>query len=189
MPEKLNITNETPARQGEKIFTFGDYKIILRKNKLIETGEKETEENDDPKTIVKTMLKEILTVDSLRLVDKNGKSITEEEFDIVRTELWKERDKTDSGDYEEIVSALINNDLSFGSKVSGVNFAINTLLDQKNETIITKEQKEELIEIKRQFNELTGKVDKSAYAKMEVKEKENFMKELNDLALKLYHLI
>lgn len=188
MPEKINLTNETPSQQGEKIFKFGDYRILLRKNNL-GIDEKETKELDDQKTIVKTMLKEILTVDTLRIMDKNGRFITEEEYDNVRKELWEKQDKTDSDDYEEIVSALTYNDLSFGSKVSGVNFAINTLLDPENEAAVTKEQKEKLVEIKKQFNELIKKVSKENYAKMEIEKKENFMKELNDLALKLYDLI
>lgn len=188
MPEKINLTNETPSQRGEKIFRFGNYRIFLRKNNL-GIDEKETKEVDDQKTIVKTMLKEILTVDALRLMDKNGQFVTEAEYDKVREEIWQNRGKMDPNDYQAVVSALTYNDLSYGAKTSGVNFAINTLLDPENEAVIDKEQKEKILEIQKQFNELIKEIDKPAYFKMKIEEKENFMKELNKLALKLYDLI
>lgn len=176
MIEKLTnikIIEKKPDSPEIERYRIDDYDIVLEnpaqtiKPTSLEEVKTAANSPKDNLDTVKNLLRETLDAPKLTITDKQGRAITGEEFNKLRSKIWAE--ETEDQRLKRLIGALKQNYLTF-SKI----YQINNILEFLPDTI-------ESNQIKLAYHQLVDPVDKYAYKAYTIEEKRRFMDKINEL--------
>jgi len=161
-------------KKEEPFLSISGYKFFFNEKKIVEC------KNVDSVEDIKPLLADIINSPEFYIVNAKGEDVIGGDFDKVREIIWNNSNNNNDEKIKKIKDAFSQNKLSY-SRIH----QLSTVLDE------TEKMNIEVGDLKTKLNQLekerTPGYDKNMqYSMMEISEKKDFMKKIDEIAVELY---